>query len=196
MDKTLQNSSVKQLIDGMTHIVSNTNDPALQVVEAEKLLRHFLSLETFGLEILQSESSNTKYSRYSLYHDPQDRFEILALVWEPGQQTPLHDHDGTWGVEGVVSGCMMINNYVQLTSYQDETMKLYHAGTLTINKKGTGELLPPADCHILRVQGNEKAVTIHIYGKQLKEFRVFKPLQESGLYSFSLQDVSYTPSNI
>ena len=28
-------------------------------------------------------------------------FEVLALVWKDGQSTPLHDHDGTWGVEGV-----------------------------------------------------------------------------------------------
>ncbi len=33
--------------------------------------------------------------------DPLKRFEVLALVWKDGQSTPLHDHDGTWGVEGV-----------------------------------------------------------------------------------------------
>lgn len=43
----------------------------------------------------------TQYARHLLYEDPLKRFEVLALVWKDGQSTPLHDHDGTWGVEGV-----------------------------------------------------------------------------------------------
>ena len=33
------------------------------------------------------------------------------MVWQPGQQTPIHDHGGVWCVEGVYQGHMHITQY-------------------------------------------------------------------------------------
>jgi predicted metal-dependent enzyme (double-stranded beta helix superfamily) len=41
------------------------------------------------------------YARHLLHRDRNNRFVVLALVWRPGQGTPIHDHS-CWGVMGVL----------------------------------------------------------------------------------------------
>lgn len=97
----------------------------------------------------------------------------------------MHDHEGTWGVEGVITWRIRVVNYVQLESFPDNKTKLCYAGTMTINEQSKGELLPPENFHILEVKGNEVTITIHVYGKQLQKYRIFDPIknQEDGIYS-------------
>src|SRR5699024_918214 len=126
-----------------------------------------------------------------------DRFEVLALIWKPGQRTGLHDHDGTWGVVGVVTGRMRIYNYLQMESFTEEDkVKLCYSGTVNLNAISTGELLPPADCHILQPEGNDTVVTIHVYGKQLRHFKVFEPTEVEDIYTIQDQPVGYTTESL
>ena len=41
------------------------------------------------------------YARRLVYDDPETGVCVLAMIWAPGQATPLHDHSGLWGVEAV-----------------------------------------------------------------------------------------------
>ena len=43
------------------------------------------------------------YRSHLLHVEPDGTFSIVALVWRPGQVTPIHDHV-TWCVFGVVKG--------------------------------------------------------------------------------------------
>ena len=43
------------------------------------------------------------YQSHPLYTAPDGAFSIVALVWRPGQVTPIHDHV-TWCVFGVIQG--------------------------------------------------------------------------------------------
>jgi 3-mercaptopropionate dioxygenase len=180
-------------IRGMNKVIENTTDCAKRVNAAERLLSRLIQNKSW-LSQEKLQTSNCKYARHSLYLDPSDQFEILALVWKPGQRTPLHDHDGTWGVEGVITGRMRVVNYVQLESFPNNKTKLCYAGAMTINEQSTGELLPPADCHILEAKGDEVTITIHVYGKQLQKYRIFDRIknQEDGIYSTREFLVGYT----
>ncbi|WP_106496278.1 cysteine dioxygenase family protein [Lentibacillus sp. Marseille-P4043] len=183
--------NLSDFIKDLTNVVEATNDDSERVSQAEHHLSKLLCTKSW-LPMEKLSASNNNYARHSLYRDPQDRFEVLALIWEPGQSTPLHDHDGTWGVEGVVSGRMKILNYLQLESYSDQTTKLHHAGTMTINEQSTGELLPPADCHILKPEGGETVITVHVYGKQLKKFRIFERTDQDNIFIAHEKPVGYT----
>src|SRR5579862_1032294 len=44
------------------------------------------------------------YARRLVYDDPSTGVSVLAMVWAPGQSTPLHDHSGLWVVEAVLAG--------------------------------------------------------------------------------------------
>src|SRR4051812_1482847 len=45
------------------------------------------------------------YARNALHISPDRSLSLYALVWLPGQWTPVHDH-GSWGVVGVVAGVL------------------------------------------------------------------------------------------
>jgi molybdenum cofactor biosynthesis enzyme MoaA len=50
-----------------------------------------------------------------IYNAPDGSLSLYALVWLPGQWTPVHDH-GSWGVVGVAEGVLEERSYVRLTA--------------------------------------------------------------------------------
>lgn len=178
-------------IHQMTQIVQEKNDEATLVDEAEQLLSKLLQT-TEWLPLEKRAPCATTYARHSLYEDPKDKFEILALIWQPGQFTALHDHDGTWGVEGVLTGQMKVTSFLQMGTESSDVARLCETGVVTIGPEDTGKLLPPADCHILEQQGDETAITIHVYGKKLKKLKVFVRHGEADLYFVREHNVDYT----
>jgi 3-mercaptopropionate dioxygenase len=97
------------------------------------------------------------YCSIPLYVEP-DTFSIVALVWRPGQKTPIHNHL-TWCVFGVIQG-----------EEYEELFKLNEDGSLDeagVNHNPTGSvahLAPPGDIHRVRNKGKSTAISIHIYG--------------------------------
>lgn len=178
-------------IHQMTQMVQEKNDETRLVEEAEQQLGKLLQ-STEWLPLEKRVPCEATYARHSLYEDPQGKFEVIALVWQPGQYTPLHDHDGTWGVEGVLTGQMKVTSFLQIETKFPDLAKLCETGVITIGPEATGKILPPADCHILEQQGEETAITIHVYGKRLKKLKVFEKCDEPNLYSIREHSVSYT----
>lgn len=174
--------SLIDFIQDMTWVIEGTKSDAVRVEEAERLLSKLLRTASW-LPPEKRRPSTEGYARHSLYCDPQDRFEIMALVWKPGQKTSIHDHDGIWGAEGVLAGKIKVTNYLRVEEISKNVVKLRQTDTFILNKNMTGQLLPPADCHILETEGDQTAITIHVYGKQLRKFRVFEPLQIEGIFS-------------
>jgi len=106
------------------------------------------------------------YKRHLLYADPERQFSILAIVWNPGQHTAIHGHTA-WGAVGVYEG----SPYCEIfdTAAQDRpcmqlepTMKLrLKAGDMATVQPGID------DVHRIGNDGIRKAITIHIYGRDL-----------------------------
>lgn len=175
-------SNLNDFVHKLTKVVERTKNDAEKVVLAEQLLGKLVQSDSW-LPVEKRKANNERYARHLLYQDPQDRFEVIVLVWKPGQQTYLHDHDGTWGVEGVLIGRIKVMNFLQAGCLSKNIVKLHFTGSETVNEQGTGQLLPPADCHILEAEGDQIAITVHVYGKQLRKFRVFEPLEEDLYYA-------------
>jgi predicted metal-dependent enzyme (double-stranded beta helix superfamily) len=53
------------------------------------------------------------YARNAVYIAPEQDLSLFALVWTPGQWTPVHDH-GSWGVVGVLRGTLHERSYVRV----------------------------------------------------------------------------------
>ncbi|AIF44304.1 cysteine dioxygenase family protein [Virgibacillus sp. SK37] len=187
---SLKTYSLKEFVQDMTRLVEDNIEEATLVNSTEGLVGELIKTNDWLPNSVYQVNENG-YTRHSLYRDPENRFEVLALGWKAGQKTPLHDHDGTWGVEGVVTGMMKVKNFVRNEEEEGEYVKLIPAGTVRLNEHSTGELLPPADCHILESVGEKMAVTIHVYGKQLTKFRLFQ-LQNDRTYKVKWVKVGYT----
>jgi predicted metal-dependent enzyme (double-stranded beta helix superfamily) len=106
--------------------------------------------------------SRDRYTRHLVYAGPG--FSILALVWLPGQMSPIHGHR-SWCVLGIRQGTLVETCFTRDRSAGEA------ASRLTLD--GCQPLLPgmvsSADAdveHYHRVAnlGVETAVSIHVYG--------------------------------
>lgn len=89
-----------------------------------------------------------------LHVEPDGTFSVLGLVWRPGQSTRIHDHV-TWCVVGVLAGV--------------EHEELFDAWLNPVgvrdNRPGAvSGFAPPGDIHLIRNDGVENTVTLHVYG--------------------------------
>ena len=107
--------------------------------------------------------------RYLCYEDPHYGFVVMALVWGPGDATPIHDH-GTWGVELVLHNQLRVTTYTQCETLPEPIeSKVLSPGAVMHN-------LPPArDVHKIEHASGDYAISLHIYGKAITQNRSFIP---------------------
>ncbi len=100
------------------------------------------------------------YARRVIHADPTGRFSVLALIWCPGQASPIHAHR-TWCALGVHSGTLS-ESFYQAASCdsraQLQTTLARHQGT---NSHGGAD---PSLIHQIANRGDRPAVSIHVYG--------------------------------
>jgi predicted metal-dependent enzyme (double-stranded beta helix superfamily) len=102
------------------------------------------------------------YCRHLLAADPRDRYAIAALIWEPGQASPVHGHQ-TWCGYAVLEGSLAETLY----RWDAETHRAVEtrrhpreAGAVSYVDAGRGaihQLGNPADART-------RAISLHIYG--------------------------------
>ena len=131
------------------------------------------------------------YARRLLHRDPQGRYTAIVMTWGPGQGTAVHDHGGLWCVEGVVDGEIAVTQYL----VQQETDGFYRVtpiGSLLAGTGSAGCLIPPTDHHVLANARPAKAsVTLHVYGGDLDDCKVFLPATPDGRYSETTRMLSF-----
>ncbi|YAR63566.1 cysteine dioxygenase [Bacillus cytotoxicus] len=181
----------QQFIHNVTASIENSKNEETIVCTIEKLLEKLLETKAW-LPLEKQKANRNQYARHLLYKDPLDRFEVLALVWRDGQATPLHDHDGTWGVEGVFSGRIKVKNFLKIKQLEESIFQLKYLGHLYLGEGKTDKIIPPADCHILEIEPNEQVITIHIYGKKLEKFKVFIPTGKKSIYRCKMKYIQYS----
>ena len=148
-----------ELIEAVAHAVNAGSPGGPQLRTAERVatvLRRFLHYPDL-LSPGQQEPDPAHYRQHVLYVAPTARFSLVALVWLPGQRTPIHDHT-SWCVAGTYRGCE------EETAYRAEGGTLV-PGAASVNPVGTvTALAPPGDIHRVRNGGSELAISIHAYG--------------------------------
>jgi predicted metal-dependent enzyme (double-stranded beta helix superfamily) len=130
---------------------------------AGELDRHLPSPEILTPE--QRRGDPDRYQTHVLHIERDGSFSVLALVWRPGQVTPIHDHV-TWCVFGVIQGV----EHEELFTLDAGGDYLVEAGQSTNHTAEIAGFAPPGDIHRVRNPGPTTAVSIHVYGTDI--FRV------------------------
>jgi predicted metal-dependent enzyme (double-stranded beta helix superfamily) len=120
-----------------------------------------LRLRMPGPDILTAEQrygDPTKYCCHLLHSEPDGGFSIVALVWRPGQATPIHDHVA-WCVSGVIQGAERETRYLLSGDGW-----LEEAATVVSVTGDVSSLAPPGDIHSVHNDGADAAISLHIYG--------------------------------
>jgi len=122
-------------------------------------LRRHASLHGL-LDQTQRQGRAQGYTRYVLHAHPAGLYTMVALVWRPGQITPIHGHY-TWCSYIVLQGLMREEHFQWLRDQQGAVK------TGQVMRKPGDALASHAgleDIHRLCNAGDEVAVSIHVYG--------------------------------
>jgi 3-mercaptopropionate dioxygenase len=126
----------------------------------EALREHLPSPGLLPADLLTGERGT--YRSHRLHVERDGSFSMVAIAWQPGALTRIHDHV-TWCVFGVLTGV----EYEDLYTLSEDGTTLIEAGH---TPNATGEVsafAPPGDIHRVRNIGDETAVSLHIYGTDL-----------------------------
>ena len=131
------------------------------------------------------------YARRLLHRDPRGRYSAIVMTWGPGQGTAVHDHGGLWCVEGVVDGEIAVTQYL-VKPDADGYYRVTPIGALLAGTGSAGCLIPPTDHHVLaNARPTRASVTLHVYGGDLDDCKVFLPATPDGRYAESTRMLSF-----
>lgn len=108
------------------------------------------------------------YARHRVFRN--EHFELLVLCWRPGQRTPIHDHNGSYGVIRVCSGVL----WETMFALDEQRGLVYQSARDWTNGCITGADIP--DIHQIGnpdVSGQD-LVTLHLYAPPLGSLNIYK----------------------
>jgi 3-mercaptopropionate dioxygenase len=106
------------------------------------------------------------YRQHLLHVSSCRRMSVVALVWRPGQQTPIHDHVA-WCVVGVYRGLELETRY-RLVDV-DGRHCVQPVGTIEAHPGHVEALVPPVDnIHAVTAGGDVETISIHVYGADIE----------------------------
>jgi len=111
------------------------------------------------------------YRRVPLSGASEASYSALLIAWPPGHSTPIHDHEGLWGIELILDGVIEVEAFSLVLEPQ---LELVSRGA-TILGLGDHAAFSDSDyahrCRNLSV--HHPALSLHIYGGELEGFRAF-----------------------
>jgi predicted metal-dependent enzyme (double-stranded beta helix superfamily) len=166
----------KDFIAAAAHVAARGPAPADCVGAILPLMERLLQEGADFLEPRHLRSNPDHYARNAIHVAPDGSLSLFALVWLPGQWTPVHDH-GSWGVVGVVRGMLEEQAYMSPhgTIRADRDITLERGGIVLLRPGSVTSFVPNPD-HIHKTgvpEDREIAVTLHLYGRNMNSFHVY-----------------------
>jgi 3-mercaptopropionate dioxygenase len=130
------------------------------------------------LEPGHRRSEPGEYTRNLIFAADDDTLSLYAIVWRPGQWTPIHDH-GTWGVVGVVEGLLEEQSFMRIDDNpardDHQGIDLVPGGLVLLPSGAVATFVPnPDHIHQTGVADDRPAtLSLHLYGRMLNDFHVY-----------------------
>lgn len=187
--ETVTVSGCTRLIEVLDEAVAGLSDPEAITARVQKRLSALILDGSVSLpeELLQPAPGH--YARRLVHRSPELGYSVVAMVWGPGQSTPLHDHAGTWCVEGVFDGRIEVIQY-NLLQDDGERYKFEWAGSIVTGFGTAGSLIPPYEYHTIANAQPTASVTLHVYGGELTSCNAFEPVGD-GWYERRRRELTY-----
>ncbi len=148
---------------------------ALQSVPKDRAQFHeVMSRIHFSAEVVD------KYCHFNQDHYTRnliartDKFELLALCWEPGQITPIHDHGGSDGWVHALRGTIEEVRY-QCSVSEDDTAQVERGDSLQATPGAMTYINDDIAWHTVANPTQERAVSLHLYAGAIDSCCYFDP---------------------
>jgi len=173
----MSNYSLDNFVKECGDVLSHDGDPVDRVEQLVPSMYRLLDGDTGFLNPEHFTSDPNHYARNAIYIDKKGAFSLYALVWSPGQWTPIHDH-GTWGVVGVYEGALHEQSYIRTDCAGESTKNgivLARGGVIVLSPGAVTSFVPNPD-HI-HLTGNpdtsKRVVSLHLYGSAMAGFNIY-----------------------
>lgn len=160
-DQADEAGPLADFVRGMTALLDRGVDEAAILRDGRALLASLIAQDGWLPDALMQPDPDS-YRIHRLHVDPAGRFSVSAMVWGPGQGTPIHDHT-VWGMVGVLKGKERCEEFSPLL---EPGGPLVH-GHVHDLLPGDIDLVSPAIGDIHRVSNaldDGVSVSIHVYG--------------------------------
>ena len=152
--------ALRRFTHRLATFADHSGDPAHIAPAAGRLLTELRDFDRL-LDPAERAPDPRQYRQHILHIDPCGRFSVVALVWLPGQETPIHDHVA-WCASCVIEGA----EYEQ--RFERAAPSELLPTECRINEAGAVSVLPPGhDIHQVRCTGGARAVSLHVYGADI-----------------------------
>jgi predicted metal-dependent enzyme (double-stranded beta helix superfamily) len=164
----------EQFLDRCRQLVEGKAAPAACVEAIAPLMHGLLPHAGAQLTAAHRRDDPEHYSRNAILVG--DQLSLYAIVWRPGQWTPVHDH-GSWGVVGVIEGALHERAWLRtsLDDGRDGSITLVPGGILVLDPGSVTSFVPnPDHIHVTGVPADaQPALTLHLYGRNMNSFHVY-----------------------
>ncbi len=148
-------------------VIERQQDAADRVTAIAALMRRLLDTDRSFLQPDHFRSNPQQYERNAIHISPDGNLSLFALVWLPGQWTPVHDH-GSWGVVGIVQGLLEERSFMAIDGEirGDAGIRLRRGGVVLLNPGSVTSFVPnPDHIHMTGVAAErETCISLHLYG--------------------------------
>ncbi len=165
---TGRNSQLESLVKAVRTTLSVPTDHIDDIPPsvASKLQGFLSATELLNQSQRQPDAEN--YRRHTLYRDKDGQFTILALVWLPGQETPIHAHMA-WGAVGLYSGELNVSNY-EIFGTRAGSMHLKQVSEIDAREGDVTSVTGGIDdIHRIKNISSKPAISIHVYGMDVPQ---------------------------
>jgi 3-mercaptopropionate dioxygenase len=98
----MEPDDLQTFIDDVGRVVASTDGEHEITQRVAKRLSDLLA-SGYRLPVELTRPSPERHVTYPLYIAPDNSWSMASVVWDVGQQTPVHSHE-TWGVVGIYAG--------------------------------------------------------------------------------------------
>ena len=165
---------LRSFIEELKSLLGKKDDGARTVNQVKKRLVELLETPRWLPRPCRVAEARS-YARHLLYQDGKTGFVIVAMVWGAGQRTAIHDHAGVWCVEGVYEGNIEVTRFNPI-GRMGKTVRFEEGEAIRAGVGACGALIPPVEYHRIANESREKAISVHVYGRDLKVCNIFNPL--------------------
>ena len=157
-------------------VIERQEDAADRVTMIAPLMRRLLDADRSFLRPDHFRSNPQHYERNAIHISPDGNLSLFALVWLPGQWTPVHDH-GSWGVVGIVQGLLEERSFMAIDGEitGNTGIRLRRGGVVLLNPGSVTSFVPnPDHIHTTGVAAErETCVSLHLYGRNMNSFHIY-----------------------
>jgi 3-mercaptopropionate dioxygenase len=157
-------------------VIERQQDAADRVTAIAPLMRRLLDTDRSFLQPDHFRSNPQHYERNAIHISPDGNLSLFALVWLPGQWTPVHDH-GSWGVVGIVQGLLEERSFMAIDGEirGDTGIRLRRGGVVLLNPGSVTSFVPnPDHIHMTGVAAErETCISLHLYGRNMNSFHLY-----------------------